>query len=297
MKRRAILVICLLGVVAAVTAGFAGFKRGTSSMNVRYNKRDLPEHGIRIITPVDSAFDDLASKHFKKKTPDALKPFSVFVENSTDHTLVAYVLTWTFANQNGRITGKSVAYTEPDILMGEEMRIPPGSKHGSAILPHTVRSFDWQSQIFDDDPSARTPQLGQADSPARKKLSAALAKATDITVALDGGVFDDGRFVGTNTVFFQQMESIVNAKTDLLQEIAEANTQSTLDQALESIKAKSLEPDVQFSQDFSPDEFYRYYRKIYATEIAGMASLHGKAKMIPYLREAHRRIRPIRRMD
>src|SRR5438309_1718846 len=125
MKRHVLIAICLLATVGVVTAVFAGIRRAKSPvMNVRFNKRDFPEHGVHLVTPLDPSFDTDAQKHFNHKIPENLKPFSVFIRNSGKRMIVAYSLTWKFVDENGRvITRKSVGYTEPGILMGDEL--PP----------------------------------------------------------------------------------------------------------------------------------------------------------------------------
>lgn len=204
-------------------------------MNVRYNKRDLSEHGIQIITPVDPSFESKALGYFKNQAPQELKPFSVFIENLGNKTIVAYVLTWKLSNQNGQITQSTIGYTEPGILMGDEIPKGPGFKHTTAIEPHSVRCFNWNTQIMEDDPSLSASRQTRNDSPLRQRLASKLAKATDITVTLDGAAFDDGTFVGTNIAFFQQLQAMVNAKVDLLREVAEANEQGRIEQVLSSI--------------------------------------------------------------
>src|SRR5215467_8494950 len=104
MRKHAILIVSVLAIATLVSAGFVRSRAGRpSNMNVQYNKRDLTADGIHIVTPADVEFDDLARRHFRKGVPASLKPFSVFVENLSDRTLVAYVLTWRFANVHGQI--------------------------------------------------------------------------------------------------------------------------------------------------------------------------------------------------
>jgi len=127
------------------------------------------------------------------------------------------------------------------------------------------------------------------------KLEGQLAESTDITVSIDGVVFDDGTFIGSNAVFFQQLQASVNAKIDLLRQVALAKEQGRLDQVLDSIAAYSLEPDVAFGPKFSADEYYRYFRKLYATEITSTSRVYGKDRVVPNLVQSYHRARPILR--
>lgn len=303
MKRYAAIVISLLAVVGMVTAVFASIRRATPGMQVRFNKRDLPQHGVHIITPVDPSFDATVLKHFKNKSRETLEPLSVFIQNSGARMVVAYALTWQFAKKDGKVISKTVGYSEPGILMGDEIPKDPAFKHTTAIEPGEVKCFTWNSQIKQEafetpgtsDKSAlhQSPDTQPDESSAlRAMLASELSQATDLTVSLDGVVFDDGTFVGSNLFFFQQLQAALNAKVDLLREIALASQQGKVDQALESITAKSLEPDVVFASEFSADDYYRSFRKIYATEIANMSSAYGKEKLVPYLVGSYNRARP-----
>jgi hypothetical protein len=304
MKRYAAVLASILVVVGIVTGVFAGMRRG-QEMRVRFNKRDLPKQGLHIITSTDPAFEATVANYFKgtsNKRLERLKPGFVFIKNAGDKMVVAYALTWKFVNQDGKVVAKTVGYSEPGILMGDEKG--PGFKHTTAIEPNTVRCFSWNSQIKQDDvetsrgldkSSVTQSENTQTDdsSAIRALLSSELSQATDLTVSLDGVVFDDGTFIGSNLTFFQQLQAAVNAKVDLLREVALASKQGKIDQALESIAAKSLEPDVVFASEFSADDYYRYFRKIYAAEIANMNRAFGKERLVPHLVKSYSRARPI----
>jgi len=306
IKRYAAIVISLLAVIGMVTAVFAGIRRATPGMQVRFNKRDLPEHGVHIITPVDASFDDLVTKYFKNKSSETLKPFSVFIQNSDSRMVVAYALTWEFAKKDGKITSQTVGYSEPGILMGNEMPKDPAFRHKTAIEPGGVRCFSWNSQIEQDavensessvSPLARQQTQENRASEVWASLESELSQATDVTVSVDGVVFEDGTFVGSNLIFFQQLQAIVNAKVDLLREIALASQRGNIDQAFESITAKSMVPDVVLGSEFSADNYYLYFRKIYAAELTNMTSAYGKEKLVPSLVKSYSRARPILRKE
>ena len=286
-----------------ITAVFARISSASTEMQVRLNKRDLPDCGVHIITALDPSFDSIARKHFQNELPETLKPFAVFVQNSGNRMLVAYVLTWKFVKEDGKVTTKSMGYSEPGILMGNEIPTGPGFKHTTAIEPQAVRCFSWDRQIEPEGkPVRNTPNQPPAtpidnSSLLRALLANELSNATDVTVSVDGVVFDDGTFVGSNLVFFQQLQAAVNAKIDLLHEIVEADEQGKLDQALERINSKSQEPDVTFSSEFSAEEYYRYFRKLDASEITGLNRAYGREKLVPHLLKSYRRARPIHRKD
>lgn len=255
-------------------------------MPVRFNTRDFPEHGVLIVTPVHPSFNETVQKYFKNSPPDTLQPFSVFIKNTGKKLMLGYALTWELKDSDGKvILRNSVAYTEPGLLLGDE--IPKDMKHTTAIEPNSLRCFTWNSKIEPDAVS----QIGSSDSDAvRNVLAYQLSRAADISVSLDGVFFDDATFVGLNeTGFFDQMEALLRAKSDLLDEVASASERGTLDQAFESIADYSNEPDVVFGPTFSSDDWYRYFRKAYATEMHNKRRAYGKDKLLPDLLKSQRR--------
>jgi hypothetical protein len=284
MRRYLAIVLSLFAVTAMVTAVYAGIRGHRNAMQVRFNKRDLPQQGVQIITPVEESFDYIASKYFNGTIPASGQPFSVFIKNSSNKMVVAYALTWEFAKTDGKIMSNTVGYSEPGVLMGDE--IPNDLKHTTAILPHEVRCFSWGSQIM--------PEESRDYDQVRAMLESQLSEATDLTVSLDGVVFDDGSFVGPNMVFFQQMQALVNAKIDLLREVALGSKRKQLDRAFESIKAKAREDDVTLGSTFSADEYYRHFRKMYASEIVAMTEAYGEEALVPHLTRSYLRARPVK---
>jgi hypothetical protein len=219
---------------------------------------------------------------------------AVYIKNSTNNLVLGYALTWELRDQNGKLlTSKTVGYSEPGILMGD--KIPKNLEHTTAIKPGHVRCFTWNSQIHKDSPvpDQTPPNYADESSSIRAVLSSVLSRASDITVSLDGVIFDDGSFAGPNrSGFFEQMQAILTAKVDLLRELEEASRQGTLDQAIQAIGEISREPDVTFGSTFSANEYYRHFRKMYAAELTDKFAVYGKEKLVPDLRESYKRARP-----
>lgn len=286
MKRYAVILLAILVLIGIVTSVLATIRRATE-MPVRFNTRDFPEHGVQIVTPVDPSFDETVKKYFKNNPPpDTTQPFSVFIKNTGKKLVLGYALTWELKDSEGKvIVRNTVGYTEPGLLMGDE--IPKGMEHTTAIEPNSFRCFNWNSKIEPNHVS----RTGASESDAVPNLVASqLSRASDISVSLDGVFFDDATFIGPNeTGFFDQMQALFRAKSDLLDEVATASERGTLDQAFESIAAYSNEPDVVFGPTFSSDEWYRYFRKAYATEMHNKHRAYGKDKLLPDLLKSQRR--------
>lgn len=289
MKRYALVLVSLLAGVMVGTGVLANLTGG-QAMELRIHKSDLPEHGIFLVTSADASFDELVAKHFEKGKPRALKPFAAFIRNSSTRLVVAYALTWELKDENGKsITAKTTNYSEPGILIGNE--IPPDLIHTTAIEPGSERCFSWNSKI---DPGR--VESDDTINHIRATVEAHIARARDITIVLDGVIFDDGSVIGPNrTAFVDQMQALVQAKTDLLNDIAVASEKGNVDQVLDSISATSQQPDVVFGPTFSADEWYRHFKKVYATEITNQRAAYGKERLVPFLVKTHKRVKKLKK--
>lgn len=305
MKRYAAIVFSLLAVVGLVTGVVANIRR-EQAMQVRFNKRDLPRHGVHLITSADPQFELTASNYFKNRSMNSsenLQPFSVFIKNSGDKSIVAYMLVWQLVKSNGQVRTNTTAYAEPGILMGNRIPSSPSFKHTLAIEPNAVRCFSWSAPIGEEEvplggaeviQSKRSEDL-RANEPAaiRAQLTVELSEATDVTISLDGVFFDDGTFVGPNTTgYFGQIQAMVNAKLDLVRDVAIAREQGKVDEAFDAIEVKSLAPNLSITSEFSPDDYYNYYMKIFAREMTDMKGAQGKERLAAYLENLHKQSRP-----
>lgn len=301
MKRYGMIVISLLAVVGFVTGVSGRIQRG-QAMEVKFNKRDLPKQNVHIITSVDQGFEEAASSYFKNepnKSFQSLKPFSVFIKNSGEKPIVAYALVWQLVKRNGQVLTNTSSYSEPGILMGNQMPSDPRFRHTQTIEAGAVRCLAWSGAIDAEmegtlgSSSIGNQTLKEADSAlVRAQLTNELADASDMTVSVDGVFFDDGTFVGpNNTGFFERIQAIVNAKTDLLKDLALASEQGNIDETLASIESKSREPDFTLTSTSSPEDHYKYYTKLFALEIIGMRSIYAKEQFVAHAVASHNRAR------
>src|SRR5205814_413208 len=160
--------------------------------------------------------------------------------------------------------------------------------------PPVVGTEEMGARVSTTSEKSTKPQ-GNRSAPLQEQLTTQLSQASDIAVSLDGLVFEDGTFIGSNDMFFQQLQAMVNAKVDLFRELAAGADKGNIDQAIESIEAASQAPDITFSEQFLPDEYYKYFRKLYATEISGMIRSFGKIRAVPHFLNSYHRARPVLR--
>src|SRR5688572_27739739 len=122
MRRRSVIAVLVFGaLITGILLTAYGLTRRAQAMTVRLNVKDIKEHGLEIITPLDPSFDHLAAKYFKGKPSaelEAFRPFSVFIKNRSNKYLVAYVLKWEILRTDGTATTGFKAYAQPGVLMG-----------------------------------------------------------------------------------------------------------------------------------------------------------------------------------
>jgi hypothetical protein len=299
LKKYLTIVIALLSVVGVVT-GVVVERRNNQGMSVHFNKRDLPNDGIRILTSADPEFEAVGGNYFASKSSnsnESLKPFSVFIENIGTRTIVAYMLVWQMVKIDGQVLTNTTSYSEPGILMGNEIPNDPRFKHTQAIEPGAVRCFTWSAQVS---PEGGQPLGGSNTMPldqikrVRDQLTDELSQASDLTVSLDGVFFDDGEFVGPNaTGFFERIQAMVKAKRDLRRDIALASDKGKLEEAFDQVAAKGLSPAIDLTSESSPDDYYKHYTKLFAEEIDNMQKSYGKQRLAEYLVKLHKKPHPL----
>jgi len=79
-------VIVLGALITAILLTSYGLTRRVQAMTVRFNVKDIKEHGLEIIDSLDPSFDSLASTYFKGRASsqlEAFKPFAVFLKNGS----------------------------------------------------------------------------------------------------------------------------------------------------------------------------------------------------------------------
>src|SRR5918912_2147203 len=91
----------------------AHFKR-----DVAMNVKDLPEHGLILVTSADPSFSELTANLYQESdnSMEALKPFSVLLKNMGNKTVIAYQLKWELTQPDGRILTNTQGFTNLEKL-------------------------------------------------------------------------------------------------------------------------------------------------------------------------------------
>jgi hypothetical protein len=109
------------------------------------------------------------------------------------------------------------------------------------------------------------------------------AKYTQITVSIDGAFCQDGTFVGADTSnFFAQTKAIIDARRDLLDEIAVGLTNSgtTTDSLFERLQEMAAQSSEEIDSASTPNDYYAYFKKFYANDIVKTKAIHGPEKAL-----------------
>jgi hypothetical protein len=304
----------ILVVMLIISTGLFLINGGVQAVGVQVNVKDLPEHGLKMISPSDPAFNGRMSALLNGK-PNAfierMKPYSVFLVNSGHKTVVAYQLKWEIIRTDGSVVSRKAAYSNPRALMDggvvgqEKLSVSEGYalRVNSARLISLAFSLDeaqggtiggYAGGYADPGKVDQLKQLMRDNNPAA--IAAAIAEELEtyrsITVSLDGAFFDDGTFVGPDTTqFFAQVQAQLDAKRELLEEIAFAlNHKKSHDDIYAGIEEIAKSQDVLITSTASSTDFYRYYKKVYAQEILSMRRAMDANKAIQLaLQPLHRR--------
>lgn len=288
---KVILSTLALVITASMTTGFI-LSRGVPATRIKMHTKDLPEHGLTLMNPSDPVFDERLTavlNGIPNDVADAFKPFSVFLENRSQRTVVGYMIVWCFTSADGRTKCHQKALNNPIALMeGGEMsealqeqsgRIKPKS---SRLL--SLMSLDGSGSLSVTVTQEEAEQFKKGNINQKELLrrySAELARYTDVTVTIDGAFFDDGTFVGPDTTgFFAQTEALIGARKDLLDELSQGTAGKNKEEVFRRIEVAAGQPEIALDSKSTPADYYSYFKRSYAKEVLQMRKAHGDEKAL-----------------
>ena len=237
------------------------------------NLKGIPSHGLTLIGPPDPLFDEATQTFFRgmpvaRAKMFAIAPLAVFVNNKSGRLVVAYELRWDVGRPDGSVESSSFAYTNPRALMdggapGEEAQ---GIQGLFSIKAGSMRLVSPAFSLAESDPIPSVPD----DDTIRELAHRVLAGASNITISLDGVFFDDGFFVGPDSIgFFANFKAQVDANHDLLEWLATSirNNGGSPEPAFSEMAALIKRTDGPLSAEATPTDYYRYHMANYAKEI------------------------------
>jgi hypothetical protein len=140
--KKIIVLSCLIVSSTALLSALA-VSRNNRRVKVKMHIKDLPEHNLVLIAPQNPEFDQRVRAELPDQTSDfvdLIKTTSVFLENNTDKTIVAYTVQWAFTGTDGMNDYYRKVLLSPQALienqtLSEEAKLQGGQiKPGSAGL-------------------------------------------------------------------------------------------------------------------------------------------------------------------
>jgi hypothetical protein len=272
---------------------FWGISREAKTVTIQINVKDFRKQGLKLFEPSTLAFKEKISDLLKdKESPEieALKPFSVVLENTSNKAVVGYWLKWEMIKPDGSIDSRQTGGLTPGQLMDENISDMnhPSLTMGYAIKPNSSR-FISLALSFGENQEGTLGAYGsgtkekQAEKPFQQnqgkdiysisnRLITDLQNYTAITVSLDGVFFQDGTFIGSNsTNFFEKVQAHMDAKRELLEEILFSTRRNISTEEIFTNIAEIANRQIDFlSSTSSTTDYYNYYKKLYAEEILQM---------------------------
>jgi hypothetical protein len=289
--RKAVPVVIIL-VIAVIAAGVFWNSRRVQAVNVKFNIKDVPEHGLLIISPSDPSFDNMMAVYLRSKPGvplNDLKPFSIFIKNTSNRTVVGYTLKWECIKADGTVIPQIAEYATTWALtdVGESDFEAAMAEARTVIRPNAILFFSQAAppELLDGQDLAPT-QPDPEQTELLRSLNSELKNYTSITVSLDGALFDDGTFVGPDSAgFFAEIKAQVDAKYDLLREIESGIQQGkSADEIFRHAEEALAGPDIELNPDSTTADHYNYNKKLYGQEILGIRTALGDKKAIERVR-------------
>lgn len=277
MRKTLWLAVAVFILLIGAVTGFV-FSRSAQPVGIRMHAKDLPNHGLIIIKPSDPEFDGLATnliKGISEDDLDALKPFSVIIQNTGDKRLIAYALIWEGIDADGKRVSykKTYANSEP-LTDGEEALQALARTH----LDKTIKPGDML--LVSLLPVAS--QGGGSGMGMEKREQDARESYTDITASIDGAFFDDGSFVGPDsTNFFNLLKAQVDAKLEVIDTLSESiKLKKTKAEIFRAIEANLNDPIAHLTYQSTPAEHYNYFKKFFSAYFLKLRQVSGEDKTL-----------------
>ncbi|MEN3334624.1 MAG: hypothetical protein V7641_3989 [Blastocatellia bacterium] len=300
--KKTILAVLAVGIVLIGSGEYFLNNRRVQAVSIQINIKDLPEHGLTLIAPTDTSFEGkLSAMLGNKPNPlaEGLRSYSVLIENRGKKTIVGYRLKWEMIKADGTVSVRQAGGVNVGDLIGKaqpELENPSRSS-GFAVKSGSTAFVSPAGSLSEGDSgtitgyatgSADSAVLDQVRQNAKDKrfpslvdhVMADIKDYKSFTVSLDGVFYEDGTFVGPDTTgFFASVETCVNAKRDLLEEIAFAVQHNrSMDEIFNYVEelASTALPVGKLNQG----NLYNIYKRMDAEEMLRMRTAMSSQKAV-----------------
>jgi len=241
--------------------------------------KEFPEQGVHLIGPSSPSFAKLAQLVTSDELAGTAVP-PVFLQNTSKHSIVGYRITWACIDKAGiadvRDKSKIISYV---FLHGDKAeRIQAMAGDVGVMEPNST----WFISL--DGPTQRVQETdaGQGLMPGSYITPQISNQCSKLTISVDGVFFDDGTFVGPDTMaLFNEEESELDARYELLSNV-ESDLKSGVRvedvfKKLEQIAGQSM-PEL--GESPSRAEYLNFFKRMFAKNILGMKHLYGTERAI-----------------
>jgi hypothetical protein len=251
---------------------------------VDFPTRDFPEHGIHLIGPSNPSFAKLAARLVKSKegtTAADLPPYSVFLNNTSGRSIVAYSIIWECVDKKGSTVDKSLSNIIFYVFLhgdeAERNKVMAGAE--GIIGPNST----WFISL--DLPARRVEGISEGQIEESIFVSQAQEISREfskVTISLDGLFFDDGTFLGADTTgFFTEVKSQMDAQYEVLSEVESGlRSGAKVEEILRKLEQIAGPPMPELGVSPSRTEYMNFFRILFAKNVLGMKNVFGTDKAI-----------------
>jgi len=200
--------------------------------------------------------------------------------------VVAYALQWCFTKADGTNSYQRETYGDHTALMEGTVFSDKYEDQSAWIKPNAARFFSMVSPngsslirvpVSRDEAEQIKQGARFSESELLQRYASELSKYVNVTVSIDGAFFDDGTFVGDDsTGFFAATNAQVEARHDLLNEMALGLSKNTKREVFNQVEVVADQPDVTLTSDSTPTDHYNFWKKFYAKNVLAIRNTYGE---------------------
>jgi hypothetical protein len=243
----------------------------------KMKKKDLPENGVWLIAQPDRDYGDKLRqlKIDSNAAVAAAAAHSVVIHNRGNRGIVAYALQWKRRGADGREHGHNVCLAAPAGL--QFARVNQAQTASRAVIaPGGLRFVSPQFSTDGADGATPPPAFNPKAAGAQAQSNAPFASALEVTVALDGVLFDDGEYVGPDeTGFSELLQAQLSAQHDIKLTVHLSRKAEAPDVIFAKLAKVAEGPIAPPTDRSDPRDWYNFYRKQTAESLIRARGIAG----------------------
>jgi len=288
--------IALAVTFLAIIGGLTGFTfLRSSGTNTVVNIKGLDSDGVFLNAPPYLQHDDQNISQRQASLIDAVGPFGVVVKNTTQRDVIGCSLKWELVSSTGEVRVLRQGYSNPGVLLGLQPLDPNmigrtslinANSSGFLALDPTLKNvFD----VIDTPLPERTIEKNREYlEKVKSKYQTQLKSVIAITISIEGLVFADGEYLGSDkTKFYKHLQAVIDARRDLGNAVDSAARQGKhAGEALQELTAK-MSTSLFLIKETGDTDYDKLYDSSFRTSMNELNSIHtakGDEAVSKYLR-------------